>query len=316
MSDPFSSLEKDPTESANTQGVLDNDPFSNLTRAPKNSKKRKQIAVGAVGGIIVLGTFLVLPRVIDPGETTATPNTSTLNEEQVTDQEPEQPPPAEQDSDPIQLEGSSNDLYSAPANLDTFISRITGSTVIIQCAKSANAGSFDSGSGFVVDIAPLMKEDSPNIVIITNHHVIEMCANGKGELIAGSGDEFYESAVLEFDVNNDLALLDASAFSQKPLRITPNISLGQWVMTSGSPIDIESNVTFGQVTSLKVPSESDGEDLIASDAVIGPGNSGGPLVNSRGEVIAVNSAFYIDMTGLAVSAPVTHLCVSILSCIN
>ncbi len=266
-------------------------------------------------GIAVLGTLLVLPRVVGPGEkTTTTAPSVSSNEEQVGDQEPEQPPPAEQDSDSVQLEDSSNDLYSAPTNLDTFISSITGSTLIIQCAKSSNAESADFGSGFVVDIAPLLKEDSPNIVIITNHHVIEMCENGAGELIAGFGDEFYESTVLEFDVNNDLALLDASAFAQSPLHIAPNISLGQWVMTSGSPIDIESNVTFGQVTSLGIPSQTAGADMVASDAVIGPGNSGGPLVNSRGEVLAVNSEVYVEMTGISVSVPLTHLCISILEC--
>ncbi len=154
------------------------------------------------------------------------------------------------------------------------------------------------------------------MLIVTNHHVVERWLDGNGYLIFGLKEDYYEGEVIGYDQRNDLAVIDAAGANLKPIPLSTDIELGQWVMTSGSPIDIESNVTFGQVTSLKVASESNGEDLIASDAVIGPGNSGGPLVNSLGEVIAVNSAFYIDMTGLSVATPVSHLCVSILSCIK
>ncbi len=207
-------------------------------------------------------------------------------------------------------------IFDSPANLDGFISMITSSTVIIQCGESKKATEFDSGSGFVTDVSSLLGSTASELLIVTNHHVVERCLDGNGYLVFGLKEDYYEGEVIGYDQRNDLAVIDAAGANLKPIPLSTDIELGQWVMTSGSPIDIESNVTFGQVTSLKVASESNGEDLIASDAVIGPGNSGGPLVNSLGEVIAVNSAFYIDMTGLSVAAPVSHLCVSILSCIK
>jgi len=217
-------------------------------------------------------------------------------------------------SAPEGLPGQS--IFDSPANLNGFISTIISSTVIIQCGESKNASEFDSGSGFVTDVSSLLGSTASELLIVTNHHVVERCLDGNGYLIVGVKEDYYESEVTGYDQRNDLAVIDLAGANLRPISLSTDIELGQWVMTSGSPIDIKSNVTFGQVTSLKVASESNGEDLIASDAVIGPGNSGGPLVNSLGEVIAVNSAFYIDMTGLSVAAPVSHLCVSILSCIQ
>jgi len=216
--------------------------------------------------------------------------------------------------DPSDLEGQN--LYAPPMDLESFIQKITESTVKVECAAREDSEYVDAGSGFLIDISDLTGDSMPELAIVTNHHVIEDCADGKGALFVGQKDVFNEVKVMGYDIRNDLALVGRGSIGVNPLQVSSDIFVGQWVMTSGSPVSIESNVTFGQVTSTSTPSETGGSVQVASDAVIGPGNSGGPLVNRAGEAIGVNSAVFIDATGISVSVPVTYLCLSVLTCRN
>jgi len=314
VDDPFASLTSNPEP---VRGISDSQssPFDELATGTKNTRLRNRsfLSLGIVA-FLLIGVWFV-PRAL--GGNDAEP--AIIAESAATES------PLSQEAAETVIEEDSNldsgnveefDLFSAPGNLDQFISEVTGSTVRIECAASQGATVVSTGSGFVTDVSSLLGTSSLDQKIVTNHHVVEDCVDGRGVLFVGIGDNFYESSVTGYDLANDLALVDPAGMGFASIPMSPEIKLGQWVMTSGSPLDIESNVTFGQVTSLKVLSDAGGQDLIAADAVIGPGNSGGPLVNNVGEVIAVNSAIYVDVSGLALSVPITHLCQKILLCPN
>ena len=273
-----------------TTGTQQQTPSSSSTTKSRPAALRTWIGIGTAVVVGLVLTFIV-------GKTLT-----------ATDSRPEESQKIDS------TESTALDLYAPPSDLESFIQRITASTVIVECAVSEESEYADVGSGFVVDITDLTGNSNFELVIVTNHHVVESCTDGDGFLLAGRGDEFRGVNVLGYDIANDLAIIDLGALSVEPLLISEDISVGQWVMTSGSPVGIESNVTFGQVTNTSTPSDIGGSDMIASDAVIGPGNSGGPLVNSSGQAIAVNSAFFVEVTGISLSVPLTYLCASILSC--
>jgi len=315
MEDPFSSLTSQ-SQSPVPDELTEGSPFEGLSGSSRSRRNRSRTIYSIFTvGILLLGVWFV-PRALSGDQTTGAnqsiPSVTQNSELSTVVAEPVQENTDSEDAGILDPEDG--DLYSAPPNLDSFIERVTGSTVIVECAKTVNDALVDVGSGFIIDVADFSGTTSDGLAIVTNHHVVDNCTEGRGSLAAGSDDIFSEVQVLGYDIANDLALLSIGSLGLNSLPISVDIAPGQWVMTSGSPLGIESNVTFGQVTSLGVTSETPGADMIASDAVIGPGNSGGPLVNSRGEVLAVNSAIIIDMTGISVSVPLTHLCISILKC--
>jgi len=317
MKDPFADLTGSP-EPLETSSIVEQSPFESLVvgSEKKRTRNRTILSLGLVA-ILLLGVWFV-PRAL---------NSDSVSDQVVADSPTLSIPSSDMNADenePDSVSAPSGEalgspdlgegLFNAPTNLEKFIETVTESTIMIECAESEKASLVDSGSGFVADLSQLTGSRTNDLFVVTNHHVVENCLDGAGVLFVGLGNDFYESQVIGYDKSNDLALIDASLLPYPSMNVSSDTSLGQWVMTSGSPIDLQSNVTFGQVTSLGVPSESGGEDQVASDAVIGPGNSGGPLVNSRGYAIAVNSAVYIDATGLSVSVPIKYICVLILEC--
>jgi S1-C subfamily serine protease len=326
VDDPFASLTSN-SEPDHRISDSQPSPFDELATGTKNTRLRNRsfLSLGIVALLLIgiwyvpraLGGNDAAPALVADSAATESPTSQDAVETVIEDgsnldavAEAEADAEVESDSGNVQ----EFDLFSAPGNLDQFISEVTGSTVRIECAASKGATVWSTGSGFVTDVSPLLGTSGPDQRIVTNHHVVEDCVDRRGVLFVGIGDNFDESSVIGYDVANDLAVIDPAGMGFVSIPMSPEIKLGQWVMTSGSPLNIESNVTFGQVTSLKVVSQTGGQDLIAADAVIGPGNSGGPLVNNVGEVIAVNSAIYVDVSGLALSVPVTHLCQEILLC--
>ena len=308
MEDPFASLTGDsespqPNRSAQSKS---SSPFDELVDGSQSKRTRNRTIYSVFIVVLILLGVVIVPRVLSGGES------------QVAAESPPAAQPASNESaESLEVDSTNSqaqDMYTPPTDLESFIQKITSSTVIVECAASEEAEYADTGSGFAVNIADLSTDPNLELVIVTNHHVIEACADGGGVLIAGRGDEYSEVKVLNYDIPNDLAIIGLGTLNVGPLSMATQISVGQWVMTSGSPVNIESNVTFGQVTSTSTPSDIGGADMVASDAVIGPGNSGGPLVNSSGQAIAVNSAIFVDVTGISVSVPVAYLCVSILSC--
>ena len=134
------------------------------------------------------------------------------------------------------------------------------------------------GSGFIT---------SADGYILTNAHVVE----GADEVWVTLTDRReLKAKVLGSDKRSDVALLKVEATNLPWLRIgdSGKIRVGEWVIAIGSPFNLDSTVTAG-IISAKSRDTGDYLPLIQSDVAVNPGNSGGPLINMRGEVIGINS---------------------------
>lgn len=142
-----------------------------------------------------------------------------------------------------------------------------------------------NGSGVVIAAGGL---------IVTNYHVIE----GANQILVTLQDKREMSAVLVgTDPSTDLALLRVDASNLQPVAFgnSDSLQVGEWVLAVGNPFNLESTVTAGIVSakgrSLDILEGMDRiESFIQTDAAVNPGNSGGALVNSRGELVGINTA--------------------------
>ena len=134
------------------------------------------------------------------------------------------------------------------------------------------------GSGFII---------SDDGYVLTNAHVVE----GADEVVVTLTDRReFKAKVLGADARTDVALLKVDARNLPSVRIgdSNRIRVGEWVIAIGSPFNLENTVTAG-IISAKARDTGEYLPLIQSDVAVNPGNSGGPLINMRGEVIGINS---------------------------
>jgi S1-C subfamily serine protease len=147
------------------------------------------------------------------------------------------------------------------------------------------------GSGFILD-----KEGH----ILTNNHVIE---DAQLVEVTLSNGKHYKATVVGIDNNHDLALLqikDASDLTPATLAESSNPVVGQRVYAIGNPFGFSGTMTRGIISairSVQMPSGNKIEDAIQTDASVNPGNSGGPLLNSRGEVIGITTLIASNPNG-------------------
>src|SRR5216117_223946 len=145
-----------------------------------------------------------------------------------------------------------------------------------------------AGSGFVIDTKGY---------ILTNNHVVE----GAQTIEVVLGDQSrYPAKVVGADPRNDVALIKIEP-RKKPLVAlslgdSSSIQVGQKVLAIGNPFGFQSTLTTGVISALGRTVQTSQttfiDQAIQTDAAINRGNSGGPLLNSRGEVICINSAIY------------------------
>jgi S1-C subfamily serine protease len=138
------------------------------------------------------------------------------------------------------------------------------------------------GSGFILDKQGL---------ILTNNHVID---NAQRVEVTLSDKHKYKATVLTVDKNHDLALLKIDAPNLVPATLSDsrNLAVGQRVYAIGNPFGLSGTMTRGIISairSIRGPQGNPIEDAIQTDASVNPGNSGGPLLNSRGEVIGITT---------------------------
>jgi S1-C subfamily serine protease len=149
------------------------------------------------------------------------------------------------------------------------------------------------GSGIVI---------SPDGLVLTNSHVV---GSSKEIRLRDTEGVVTDARVLGVDLDTDLALLRASGardLRYASLGNSKSLRRGQLVVAIGNPLGFESTVTAGVVSalgrSIRSVSGRTIEDVIQTDAALNPGNSGGPLVSSKAEVIGINTAIINGAQGI------------------
>ena len=130
--------------------------------------------------------------------------------------------------------------------------------------------------------------------IVTNNHVIEKADEIQVTL---NDNRVFDATLVGADVNSDLALLkiEGDEFPVVPMGNSDDLKLGEWVLAVGNPFNLTSSVTAGVVSAKSrrigiYDAEGSIESFIQTDAAINMGNSGGALVNVRGELVGINAA--------------------------
>jgi S1-C subfamily serine protease len=216
------------------------------------------------------------------------------------------------------LTRADDDLASAFASVRPAVVSITADRVTQRKAGSlAGSVSFDDpsirfvqepalGSGIVVD---------PRGFIVTNAHVVSRAQNIK-VLLFGFERREYAAEIVRKDLSNDIAILKIHPEGPIPAAVLGDsdmVRVAERVLAVGSPFGLEHTVTAGIISDDSRDLVIEGQtykDMLQTDAAINRGNSGGALVNLRGEVVGMNTAIYAPtgvFTGVGFAIPINRV---------
>lgn len=202
----------------------------------------------------------------------------------------------------------------AEASQNDFMSQYFGYQYGGQDDGSGDLVAYSQGSGVV------LTEDG---YIITNNHVVE---GGSAYEVMVAG-ETYQADLVGTDPSSDVAVLkakDASGLTVMELGDSDNLTIGEWVMTLGSPFGLEQSVATGIVSATSRSQIMDAQEsmqsggtgeitiypnMIQTDAAINPGNSGGALVDDEGKLIGINTlitSYSGNYSGVGFAIPVNY----------
>jgi serine protease Do len=156
-----------------------------------------------------------------------------------------------------------------------------------------------SGSGVII---------SPSGEILTNYHVIASMGGGDNTLEVKTSDlKTYKATVLGKDKELDIALIkiDAAHLPYAKLGESDSLRIGEWVVAIGNPFGLEHTVTQGIISAKGRKLDTGVSSFLQTDAAINRGNSGGPLLNLKGEVIGINTAINPAGQNIGFAVPIS-----------
>ncbi len=191
------------------------------------------------------------------------------------------------------------DAYSRAVT--SVVDRIEPAVVAINIRRNEQISSSDSdgaGSGVII---------TPDGFILTNNHVVENVSRVTVTLTDG---RTLQSEIMGTDPATDLAVIRVST-SSLPIAELGNsegLRVGQLAIAIGNPLGFQSTVSAGVISALGRSLRSRSgrliENVIQTDVALNPGNSGGPLVNSRAQVIGINTAMIFMAQGISFAIPI------------
>ncbi len=201
---------------------------------------------------------------------------------------------------PSSDEARSQNQVMDPEDLAVLFDRISPSVVRVSVITEGGSG---SGSGFVIQEGGL---------ILTNNHVVENAVSVSVTLKDGTE---LRAEVLGRDPSTDVALLRVATRTLPPVGLgdSDRVRIGEQAIVIGSPFGFDQSLTAGYISALgrKLQSGDDYgteiDNVIQTDAAVNPGNSGGPLLNTEGEVIGITTAIFSTgggFLGIGLAVPI------------
>lgn len=244
-------------------------------------KTASLLGIAVLGGVLTLGGYkmlleqpqVIIERIVEPQLKTVQANYSTTDNVVL--------------SNPTNFTDAAEKTVNAVVHVkNTAIKTQTNPYADLFYGRGSGTRKYEqvgTGSGVVI---------SADGYIVTNNHVID---NATELEITLNNQKKYKAELIGTDPENDIALLKINADEELayiPFANSDAIQIGEWVLAVGNPYNLTSTVTAGIVSAKgrDLKGNSNVESFIQTDAAVNPGNSGGALVNTRGELVGINTA--------------------------